>query len=118
MVKLSTSFKYRDVYKVVVFVPPAFAGKLRLVMGEVGAGKIGRYTNASFTLEGTGRFKPQGGSKPFTGTSGLLKTVDEERIEVIIERKKLDEVITAILEVHPYEQPAIDVFESRIVERI
>lgn len=81
-----------------------------MAMGEAGAGKIGNYTHCTFTLKGTGRFKPEEGSDPTIGEIGKLEEVTEERIETVCEGDKLDAVLAAIRKTHPYEEPATDVY--------
>lgn len=48
-------------YKIVVYVPESDAQKLRNAIGDAGAGIIGNYTHCTFTMKGTGRFKPANG---------------------------------------------------------
>lgn len=97
-------------YKLVVFVPETHTDIVREVMGKAGAGKIGNYTHCTFSTKGVGRFMPEGGANPHIGQVGKLEEVREERIETIIEKSKLQEVIKAIKEVHPYEEIAYDVY--------
>ncbi len=96
--------------KVVVTVPEKDADKLRETIGNAEGGRIGNYTNCSFSVKGIGRFKPEIGAKPAIGEVGKSEEVIEERIEVTCEEDKLDNVISAIRKVHPYEEPAIDVY--------
>ncbi|MBN2585631.1 YqfO family protein [Patescibacteria group bacterium] len=96
--------------KIVVFVPESHADAVREAMGEAGAGKIGNYTNCSFSSKGVGRFLPQAGANPAIGEVGKLEAVEEERIEMVCEREKLKEAISAIKRVHPYEEIAYDVY--------
>ncbi|MBP6943144.1 MAG: hypothetical protein KBB55_03840 [Candidatus Buchananbacteria bacterium] len=95
--------------KLVVFVPLDHADALRAAMAEAGAGKIGNYTHCSFSSRGIGRFKPVAGANPSIGTVGEIEAVEEERIEVVCSREILNDVITAIKRVHPYEEVALDV---------
>lgn len=97
--------------KIVVFVPLEDAGKVRQAMGKAGAGKMGKYSFCSFSVKGMGRFKPERGAKPAIGKVGKLEKVVEERIEVVCERKRAKAVLTAIKKAHPYEEPAIDVYQ-------
>lgn len=99
-----------NVVKIVVFVPEAQAQKLREAMGKAGAGTIGNYSFCSFSVKGIGRFLPEISAKPKIGKVGKLEEVKEERIEMICERKKLSAVLSAIKKVHPYEEPAIDIY--------
>jgi hypothetical protein len=96
--------------KIVVFVPIAYADKVREAMANSGAGKIGNYSHASFSSRGIGRFKPLSGANPTIGKIGHLEEVEEERIEVICLSEIVRDVIQAIKEAHPYEEPAIDIY--------
>ena len=96
--------------KIVVFVPETHADAVREAMGKSGAGKIGNYTYCSFSSKGTGRFKPEDGAHPAIGEVGKLESVQEERIEVVCDRKFLDDVVFAIKKVHPYEEVALDIY--------
>lgn len=97
-------------YKIVVFVPESYADVLRDAMSTAGAGKIGKYTNCTFSMKGVGRFKPEEGSSPTIGQIGKPEKVQEERIETICMENKLDGVLKAIKNVHPYEEPATDIY--------
>lgn len=102
-------------YKIVVYVPEANADKLREAMGMAGAGKIGNYTHCTFTLKGTGRFKPEEGANPTVGEVGTLEEVSEDRIETVCSGENLQGVLKAIRENHPYEEPATDVYPIELV---
>ncbi len=96
--------------KIVVFVPETHTYKVREAMGMAGAGKIGNYSFCSFSSKGVGRFKPEQGADPHIGQVGKFEEVAEERIETICPRVKLQAVIAAIKEVHPYDEVALDVY--------
>lgn len=103
-------------YKIVVYVPESHADKLRDAMGNAGAGKIGNYTHCMFTIKGTGQFKPTEGANPTIGEVEKLEKVEEERIETVCAEEKLKDVLKAIKNVHPYEEPATDVYPIEVVE--
>ena len=96
--------------KIVVFVPETDADNVRAALGKAGAGKIGNYSNCSFSAKGTGRFQPEQGADPYIGTIGQLEAVAEERIETICDRTQLATVIAAMKAAHPYEEVAYDVY--------
>src|ERR1035437_6525604 len=96
--------------KIVIFVPETHTDIIREAMGKAGAGKIGNYSFCSFSSKGIGRFKPEQGADPHIGKIGKFEEVVEERIEAVCPRKKLQEVIRAIREVHPYEEIALDIY--------
>ena len=96
--------------KIVVFVPETHTSVVREAMAKAGAGVIGNYTHCTFSTKGIGRFKPEQGANPHIGEVGRVEEVAEERIETVCERSKLEAVIKAIKEVHPYEEVALDVY--------
>ncbi len=97
-------------YKIVVYVPESHAEKLREAMGAAGAGKIGNYSFCTFTSKGTGRFKPDIEANPTIGEIGKFEAIEEERIETVCSEENLKNVLGVIKEVHPYEEPATDVY--------
>lgn len=96
--------------KLVIFVPLSHADIVREALGEVGAGKIGNYDFCSFSSRGTGRFRGNEKSNPMIGEAGKYEAIEEERIEAIVSREILKEVIEKIKSVHPYEEVAFDVY--------
>ena len=102
-------------YKLVVMVPLSHADAVRTAIGEAGAGKSEKYSFASFSSFGIGRFKPEEGANPAIGEVGTLEEVEEERIECQVDEEYIDDVLAALKNVHPYEEIAYDLFllESR-----
>ena len=96
--------------KVTVTVPVKDADKVRKVLGEVGAGVQGEYSYCSFSVTGKGRFLPSKEANPHVGKSGELESVEEERIEVGCGFEAAKPVVAKIREVHPYEEPVIDIY--------
>lgn len=96
--------------KIVVTVPESDADSLRKSIGDADGGRIGNYTHCSFSVKGTGRFLPEDGANPTIGQIGKLEEVAEERIEITCEQDKLKNLVKVIREVHPYEEPAIDIY--------
>ncbi|WP_122818022.1 Nif3-like dinuclear metal center hexameric protein [Nocardioides pantholopis] len=97
--------------KLTVFVPADAAQVVRATLAEAGAGRIGDYDHASFSTPGHGRFRPQPGAHPAIGEVGVPEVVEEERVEVVLERRLRSRVVAAMLRAHPYEEPAYDVLE-------
>jgi hypothetical protein len=104
------------IYKIVVFVPEADGETVRMAMGEAGAGRIGNYDYCSFTSQGTGRFRPLAGALPAIGEVGQLEDVAEERIETVCSEARVKDVLAAIRRVHPYEEPAIDIYPLAVID--
>jgi dinuclear metal center YbgI/SA1388 family protein len=97
--------------KLVVFVPAGHDEAVRAAIADVGAGRIGDYDQASFSVTGEGRFRPLEGAHPHTGEVGRAELTDEVRIESVLRRDLRQDVVAAMLRVHPYEEPAYDVVE-------
>ena len=97
--------------KLGVMVPADDADGMRAALAGAGAGEIGDYDHASFTVAGEGRFRPLPGADPTIGSVGEAERVDEVRIEVVFPRGRRAHVVRAMLAAHPYEEPAYDVLE-------
>ena len=96
--------------KLVVFVPISHADVVRKALGEAGAGKIGNYDFCSFSSRGSGGFRGNENSNPTIGKVGEYEEVEEERIEVVVPREILKDVIEKMKVVHPYEEVAFDIY--------
>lgn len=98
-------------YKLITTVPERDAEKIRQVLSDAGAGRIGNYTDCNFSVKGTGRFKAQKGANPTIGEVGQLEEVAEEKIETTVCEADLAKVISALKAAHPYEEPIIDIYK-------
>ncbi len=96
--------------KLVTFVPESHLSALRAAMAAAGGGRIGEYGECAFQTPGTGTFRPLEGADPFTGTKGELSKEPEVRLEMIVLKERLSPVLSAMLEAHPYEEVAYDVY--------
>lgn len=103
-------------YKLIFTVPLTHADAVREALGKAGAGTYPNYSFCSFSTRGIGRFKPESGAHPAIGEVGKLEEVEEERIECQIDIDKVDQVLKALRQSHPYEEIAYDLFplETRI----
>ena len=102
--------KENNLVKLVTFVPYAQADAVREALFAAGCGNIGDYDSCSYNLKGEGTFRAKEGTHPFCGTIGELHHENEVRIETILPIYKKAEVIKALLSVHPYEEPAFDLY--------
>ena len=96
--------------KLIVFVPHANRDELLNAMFKAGAGAIGGYSDCSFSSSGKGTFTGGVDTDPYVGTPGERHTEPEDRIEVVVEKHTLKGVLKAMLEAHPYEEVAYDVY--------
>lgn len=96
--------------KLVTFVPENFSEQVRKSIFEAGAGQIGQYDNCSFNQEGKGTFRASEIANPYVGIKGENHIENEIRIETIFPKEKENKVIKALLESHPYEEVAYDIY--------
>lgn len=99
-----------DLKKLVSFVPAEYADKVKEALFSVGAGSIGNYDSCSFSAEGTGSFKAGENTNPFVGEKGKIHFENEHRIETIFPKHLKGKVIGALLDSHPYEEVAYDIY--------
>ncbi|MCX6738115.1 MAG: hypothetical protein NTY11_01710 [Candidatus Parcubacteria bacterium] len=97
-------------YKIITTIPEKDADMIREVIGKAGGGKIGNYDFCSSSIKGIGRFRALEGSNPTIGEVSKLNQVEEERIEITCDEEVLQQVVKAIKENHPYEEPIIDIY--------
>lgn len=96
--------------KITVFVPEEHHEAVLNAMCEAGAGWIGQYSHCTFNVNGTGTFLPQEGTNPYIGEQGKLERVKEVRVETVITESIQSRVIQAMLDAHPYEEVAYDLY--------
>ena len=96
--------------KLVVFVPREALDRVRDALFAAGAGRIGNYERCSWYTEGTGTFLGGESTSPTIGERGREERVAELRLETIYPVEREDEVVRALREAHPYEEPAFDLY--------
>ncbi len=96
--------------KLVTFCPTDHAGTVREAIFRAGAGHIGEYDQCSFNVDGTGTFRAGESANPFTGSIGELHFEKEVRIETIFPAFMERGIIKAMIEAHPYEEVAYDIY--------
>jgi hypothetical protein len=75
-----------------------------------GAGRIGDYERCSWYAAGTGTFLGGEGTNPTLGEAGREERAAELRVETVVPEQLLADVLLALKEAHPYEEPAYDVY--------
>lgn len=99
-----------QLYKLVIYTPQSHSDRILKVLGESGAGYVGKYSHCTFRTVGKGTFKPLQGSRPFLGKVDEIATVPEDRIETIIDGQMIKTIVRRVKNVHPYEEMAYDLF--------
>jgi hypothetical protein len=98
-------------FKLEIFIPETHFAELRKVLQSVDAGHIGNYDSCLSYSRVISTWRPLPGTDPFIGNEGVISEEEELKVEVTVNGNRLDETIAAIKEVHPYEEPVINVIE-------
>ena len=96
--------------KLVVLVPSEALDAVRDAVFAAGAGRIGEYERCSWYTEGTGTFLGGESANPTIGERGREERVPELRLETVYPAEQEEEVVRALREAHPYEEPAFDLY--------
>lgn len=102
---------YEKLYKLIVYIPESHYERVKMAILDAGAGRFGNYSHTSFSTEGKGSFKPLLGSKPYLGKKGVINTVDEIRFETIIKEDDIETILSVMINEHPYEEIAYDLYQ-------
>lgn len=95
--------------KIIVTIPIESVNEVRNAICEAGAGIIGNYTYCSMSTKCIGTFKPNDNANPYIGENNKMEFVEEEKLEVVCDVNNVKNVILKLREIHPYEEPAIDI---------
>jgi dinuclear metal center YbgI/SA1388 family protein len=97
--------------KLAVYVPLKEAEQLKEALFAAGAGNIGAYSECSFSTRGEGSFRGSANSNPTIGEAGgKQERVEEVKLEVLVPAYAVGKVLKAMLDAHPYEEVAYDVY--------
>lgn len=97
-------------FKLITFIPKDSVDQVSASLYSAGAGRIGNYDSCSFQTPGEGTFNAQTGARPFVGVKGKIHHEPEIRFEVVVPGHYREQVVCALLDAHPYEQVAYDLF--------
>jgi len=99
-------------YSIVVYIPETHLEEVKSAMFGAGAGRLGNYDSCCWQTKGQGQFRPLENSSPYLGKKGEVESVVEWKVEMVCEREKIGDVVSAMAQAHPYETPAYVVVET------
>jgi len=97
-------------FKLAVFVPDSHINRVAEAIHQAGGGIIGEYSHCSFRTSGIGTFRGSESSNPSVGKNKKIVSVEEIKLEVLVDEWKLNQIINSMKKVHPYEEVAYDIF--------
>lgn len=96
-------------YKLEIFIPKTHFSKLLSALQTADAGHIGKYDSCLSYSEVIGTWRPLEGAKPYLGQHNKISQEKELKVEVQIIAENLHKTISAIKNIHPYEEPVINI---------
>lgn len=96
-------------FKLEIFIPESHLPALRTVLQFVHAGTLGNYDSCLSYSKVTGSWRPLTGSHPYLGTEAKVSEEEEIKVEVNILAENLEQTLNAIYDIHPYEEPLVNV---------
>ena len=95
--------------KLEIYTPAEYIVVLRDSLTALGACKIGSYDHVISWQETKGCWRPLEDSNPFQGEKGSVCTGEEVKLEVRCPVGLVSEAQKVIREIHPYEEPVINI---------
>jgi dinuclear metal center YbgI/SA1388 family protein len=96
--------------KLATFCPVDHAENVRNALFNAGAGHIGNYDCCSYNISGEGTFRASESANPFLGEKNSIHFEKEIRIEVIFPEYLKGSIIKQLIDCHPYEEVAYDIY--------
>ncbi|MRI34523.1 NGG1p interacting factor NIF3 [Endozoicomonas sp. OPT23] len=93
-------------YSLVFYVPASHIETVKEAVFAAGAGHYGNYDQCCWQVSGQNQFRPLDDSQPFIGQQGTTEAVEEFRVEMICQKASIRAAIDAMIQAHPYEEPA------------
>ncbi|MCU1719591.1 YqfO family protein [Pseudomonas sp. 5P_3.1_Bac2] len=104
-------------FKLCFYVPPSHLEVVKQALFAAGAGQIGNYAQCCWQTLGQGQFRPLPGSQAFIGEQGQLEQLAEWKVEMVLEDARVQAVVQALKQAHPYETPAFDLWRLAVSRR-
>jgi hypothetical protein len=103
-------------YKLSFYVPESHLEAVKNALFAKGAGQYKAYDQCCWQVPGVGQYRPLPNSQPYCGKVNQLERVAEYKVEMICDDAVIKEIVQTLLSVHPYEEPAYEVYKILTVE--
>ncbi len=103
-------------YKLSFYVPESHLELVKNALFAKGAGHYSTYDQCCWQVLGEGQFRPLADSRPYLGKIRQLEKLAEYKVEMICIDAAIKEVVQTLLSVHPYEEPAYEIYKILTVE--
>lgn len=95
--------------KLEIYVPEKFVEPIRDALASIDVCRVGRYSHVISYQDTKGFWKPLEDSNPYNGTIGEICAGCESKMEVRCPAEKVKEAMQVIRNIHPYEEPLINI---------
>ncbi len=96
-------------FKLEIYAPEESVDQILAALAQAHAGEIGKYDHCATLIPGQGFWRPLQGADPALGAVGQLFSGSEIKLELLCREEYLLEAVQAVREVHPYEEPVINI---------
>ncbi len=101
--------KAGTIKKLTTYVPEKEHEGVRQALFAAGGGEIGKYSDCSFNIEGTGTFKGDESSNPAYGAKGVFQEEAEIKLTMTFQKHLESGILKALFSSHPYEEVAYEI---------
>ena len=98
-----------EFFKLEIFIPESHFSALQKALQSVDAGHVGNYDSCLSYSRVRSTWRPLPGTNPYIGRENEVSDEDELKVEVTVRQESLTVTLAAIKDVHPYEEPVINV---------
>ena len=95
--------------KLEIFIPESHFNLLAVTLQQMDAGHIGQYDSCLSFSKVVGRWRPMQDANPYIGQINEVSTEEEIKVEVVCLTESVEKTLDAIIKIHPYEMPLINV---------
>ncbi len=103
-------------YQLCFYVPESHLETVKAALFAQGAGQFRAYDQCCWQVRGDGQFRPLAGSRPYAGGILRLEKLSEYKVEMICRDEAIKTVVKTLLAVHPYEEPAYQIYRILTIE--
>jgi hypothetical protein len=103
-------------YKLNFYVPESHLASVKVALFAKGAGRYKAYDQCCWQVRGEGQFRPLANSQPYLGQLNQLENVVEFKVEMICDDSEIKVIVQTLLNLHPYEEPAYEVYKILTLE--
>lgn len=102
-------------YKLCFYVPESHLETVKAALFSVGAGRYNAYDQCCWQILGKGQFRPLDGSNPYLGKPLQLQQFAEYKVELICADDVIKSAVQCLLALHPYEEPAYEIYKIQTI---